>query len=65
MLITILHDTVPVSETCSVVQLGPALVHGNSAVVVFRGLGSGITGFLCRLDGVTLPECELNKVQSI
>ena len=51
-------DTVTVSEKCSVDLVGLVAVDGSSATVVFRGVGSGIDCFLCRLDGVTLSECE-------
>ena len=54
----LLFDTVTVSERCSVDLVGLVAVDGSSATVVFRGVGSGIDSFLCRLDGVTLPECE-------
>ena len=38
--------------------VGLVAVDGSSATIVFRGVGSGITGFLCKLDGITLPELE-------
>ena len=38
--------------------VGSVAVDGSSATVVFRGVGSGITSFLCKLDGIPLPESE-------
>ena len=55
---TELFDTVTVSEKCSVELVDLVAVDGSSATVVFRGVGTGIDCFLCRLDGGTLPECE-------
>ena len=55
-----LCDTVPVSEVCSVELVGSVAVNGNSATLVFRGVGSGITSFLCKVDGIIFPECEFN-----
>ena len=54
----LLFDTVTVSERCSVELVDLVAVDGSSATVVFRGVGTGIDGFLCRLDGGTLPECK-------
>ena len=34
-------------------------VSGNSANFSFRGVGSEITGFACRLDGAQLLNCRL------
>ena len=45
-----------VDETCSV-ELVNSVVVGNSATITFRGVGSEITGFICKLDGSNLPEC--------
>ena len=47
-----------VSERCSVELVGSVAVDGSSATVVFRGVGSGMIGFFCKMDGVVLPECE-------
>ena len=38
--------------------VGSVAVDGSSATIVFRGVGSGMTGFLCKMDGVILPVCE-------
>ena len=37
--------------------IGEIEVSGNSATFSFRGVGSGITGYTCKLDGIVLPNC--------
>ena len=37
--------------------IGEIEVSGNSATFSFRGVGSGITGYICKLDGRVLPNC--------
>ena len=46
-----------VDETCTV-ELVNSVVEGNSATITFRGVGSEITGFTCKLDGINQPECK-------
>ena len=49
-----------VDETCTV-ELVNSVVEGNSATITFRGVGSAITGYTCKLDGDNLPECMFLK----
>ena len=37
--------------------IGEIEVSGNSATFSFRGVGSAITGYICKLDGRVLPNC--------
>lgn len=39
---------------------GSIEVTGNNVTFSFYGVGSGITGFLCKLDRQRLPDCKLN-----
>ena len=39
--------------------IGEIEVSGNSATFSFRGVGSGITRYICKLDGRVLPNCML------
>ena len=48
----------PISERCTV-ELVEIIVKRNTATYSFRGIGSGITGYTCKLDSVTLPDCML------
>ncbi|CAI8047415.1 Deleted in malignant brain tumors 1 protein [Geodia barretti] len=43
---------------CTVELVGEIEVEINSATYSFSGVGSDITGFVCKLDGVTLPDCS-------
>ena len=45
------------TEVCTVELVGDIEVDGTSATFVFRGVGSGITGYTCKLDGIVLPNC--------
>ena len=38
---------------------GQIEVTGNSATYSFSGVGTGISGYICKLDGVVLPDCML------
>ena len=42
---------------CTVELVGEIEVEINSATYSFSGVGSDITGFVCKLDGETLPDC--------
>ena len=44
---------------------GPIEVTGNSATYSFSGVGTGISGYICKLDGVVLPDCMLFCVVNI
>ena len=44
-------------EVCTVELVEPIEVDGNSATFTFRGVGSDITGFECKLDKAILPNC--------
>jgi hypothetical protein len=45
------------SEVCTVELDGQIEVTGNSATYSFSGVGTGISGYICKLDGVVLPDC--------
>ena len=45
------------TEVCTVELVGDIEVDGTSATFVFRGVGSGITRYTCKLDGTVLPNC--------
>ena len=45
------------TEVCTVELIGEIEVSGNSATFLFRGVGSGITGYICKLNGIVLPNC--------
>ena len=47
-----------VDEVCTVELEGPIEVTGNSAAFEIRGVGSNIITFICKLDGVELPNCK-------
>ena len=38
---------------------GEIEVDGDSATYTLRGVGTGITSFICKLDGEILPDCML------
>ena len=44
---------------CSVELLKPIEVRDNTATYEFHGVGSEITSFFCKLDGVELLNCML------
>ena len=43
--------------TVCTVELDSIEVNGTSATYAFHGVGSNITGFTCKLDGVLLLDC--------
>ena len=45
------------TDVCTVELVGDIGVDGTSATFVFRGVGSGITGYTCKLDGTVLQNC--------
>ena len=45
------------TEVCTVELVGDIEVDGTSATFVIRDVGSGITGYTCKLDGTVLPNC--------
>ena len=47
-----------VSALCTVELVGSIEVTGNTATFAFRGVGSGITGYICKLNGNILPDCK-------
>jgi len=49
-----------VDETCTV-ELVYANVEGNSATIVFRGVGFAISGYKCKLNGERLAQCMFLK----
>lgn len=49
---------VVVSDFCTVELVGSIEVMGNTATYAFRGVGSGITGYVCKLNGDVLPDCK-------
>ena len=51
--------TTDTTEVCTVELIGEIGVSGNSATFSFRGVGSGITRYICKLDGRVLPNCTL------
>ena len=57
-IILILGGT-PITEVCTVELDGEIEVERNSATYSFRGVGSSITGYICKLDGIVLPNCML------
>ena len=44
---------------------GQIEVTGNSATYSFSGVGTGISGYICKLDGVVLPDCMFFCVVNI
>ena len=42
---------------CTVELAGEIQVERNSATYAFTGIGSDITGYTCKLDGIILPDC--------
>ena len=38
-------------------------VTGNSAAFEIRGVGSNVIRFICKLDGVEMPNCKSFKAQ--
>ena len=46
------------SEICTVELVGSIEVNGNSATYRFRGVGSNITRYICKLNGQILPDCK-------
>ena len=53
-----INFVVVVSDYCTVELVGSIEVTGNTATFEFRGVGSGITGYICKLNGRTLPDCK-------
>ena len=49
---------VVISDYCTVELVGSIEVTGNTATFEFRGVGSGITGYICKLNGSILPDCK-------
>ena len=47
-----------ITEECTA-ELVEIIVERNTATYSFRGIGSGITGYTCKLDSATLPDCTL------
>ena len=45
-----------ITEVCTDGQIE---VTGSSATYSFTGVGSGISGYVCKMDGVILPDCML------
>ena len=45
------------TEVCTVELVGDIEVTGDAAIYSFRGVGSGIKSYFCKLDGVLLPDC--------
>ena len=53
-----LHITIyPAIDVCTVELVEPIEVTGSSAAFSVRGVGSGIVGFSCKLDGAQLDNC--------
>ena len=53
-----------ITEVCTVQLDGQIEVTGSSATYSFTGVGSGISGsgisgYVCKMDGVILPHCML------
>jgi hypothetical protein len=46
------------TDECTVEPGGEIQVNGDTATYSFRGVGSGITSFICKLDGVVLDDCS-------
>ena len=42
--------------------MNSVIIEDTSATINFRGVGSGITRFICKLDGVVLNQCEFHKI---
>ena len=56
----VFHTVVVVaSEVCTVELVGSIEVNGNTATYAFRGVGSDISRFICKLNGQFLPNCKL------
>ena len=47
-----------VIDNCTVALDRPIAVTATSAYYSFHGVGTGIRGFICTLDGVQLPDCR-------
>ena len=43
---------------CTVELVGEIEVNGDTATYSFVGVGVGITGYICKLDGDILPDCR-------
>ena len=56
--VLIIDFVVVVSDYCTVELVGSIEVTGNTATFEFRGVGSGITGYICKLNGRILPDCK-------
>ena len=54
-----------VEEVCTVELEEPIAVTGSSATFSFRGVGSDIVGFSCKLDGDQLANCVLTQCCTI
>ena len=51
---------------CTVELDGEIEVDGNSATYSLRDVGTGITNFICKLDGNTLPDCmSINAMKNL
>ena len=50
-----------ITEECTVELVGDIVVQRNSASFSFRGVGSLITRYICKVDGVIQPDCTLHK----
>ena len=47
-----------VSDLCTVELVESIEVTGNTATFAFRGVGSGMTGYICKLNGTVLHNCK-------
>ena len=57
-MVHIIYPTINVvEEVCTVELEEPIAVAGSSAAFTISGVGSGIVGFSCKLDGVQLATC--------
>ena len=50
-----------ITEECTVELVGDIVVQKNSASFSFRGVGSQITRYICKVDGVIQPDCTLHQ----
>ena len=57
--------SIVVSDFCTVELVGSIEVTGNRATFSFSGVGSGITGYICKLDGRILPDCKWLKTTHV
>ena len=47
-----------VSGLCTVELVGSIEVTGNASTFAFRGVGSGMTGYICKLNGTVQQDCK-------